>query len=248
MAYRGIQHHSAPPDSHIRADDGRRYWSGVDADVNGMLGGFPGVSRIDLRTSRSFLAKLGLGRADGQKAIKRALEGGAGIGRITEGLLLDVAETVDVVEPIAKFTAALEGRPGVGRIYNVGLEDWRPEPETETQGNSNPESVSYDLVWNQWCVGYLTDQQLVAYLRRCGAVLSVDDGGRVGGVIVVKENVSTNGKDLFDPQDSSVTREDESFRRIFEEAGLRLVRTELQHGFPHELYPVRMYALKPKES
>ncbi|KAI0834943.1 alpha-N-methyltransferase NTM1 [Hypoxylon sp. FL0890] len=229
---------SKKPDSLINPDDGRRYWSSIDADVNGMLGGFPSVSRIDLRGSRSFLAKLGLGRARGRKAVRRALEGGAGIGRITQGLLLDVAETVDVVEPIAKFTAALSGRPGVGRIYNVGLEEWRPDDETV--------DTKYDLIWNQWCLGHLTDQQLDAYLRRCAGALSMGEDGKVRGVIVVKENMSTAGQDLFDEEDSSVTRRDESFRRIFEEAGLRIVKTELQHGFPHELYPVRMYALKPK--
>ncbi|KAI2469247.1 alpha-N-methyltransferase NTM1 [Annulohypoxylon bovei var. microspora] len=228
---------SAAPDSLISADDGRRYWAGIDADVNGMLGGYPGVSRIDLRTSGSFLAKLGLGRTKGQKNVKRAMEGGAGIGRITQGLLLEVAETVDVVEPIAKFTTALEGQPGVGRIYNVGLEEWRPE-----------EGATYDLIWNQWCVGHLTDSQLAAYLRRCGAVLSVDDDGKTKGVIVVKENLSTYGRDLFDDLDSSVTRLDETFREIFEEAGLNVVRTEIQHGFPDDLYPVRMYALRPKKT
>ncbi|KAI1414679.1 alpha-N-methyltransferase NTM1 [Hypoxylon sp. FL1857] len=229
------------PDSLINPDDGRRYWSGIDADVNGMLGGFPSVSRIDLRGSRSFIAKLGLGRSTGRKkAVRRAMEGGAGIGRITQGLLLDVAETVDIVEPIAKFTAALAGRPGVGRIYNVGLEEWRPDDETV--------DAEYDLIWNQWCLGHLTDQQLDAYLRRCAGVLSTGEDGKVKGVIVVKENMSTAGRDLFDEVDSSVTRQDESFRRIFEEAGLRIVKTELQHGFPHELYPVRMYALKPKDA
>ncbi|KAI0887372.1 alpha-N-methyltransferase NTM1 [Annulohypoxylon maeteangense] len=223
------------PDSLISADDGRRYWSGVEPDVNGMLGGFPAVSRIDLRSSGSFLAKLGLGRTKGAKNVKRALEGGAGIGRITEGLLLDVAESVDIVEPIAKFTAALEGRAGVGRVYNVGLEDWRPE-----------DGVAYDLVWNQWCLGHLTDLQLVAYLKRCAAALSVGEDGKTKGVVVVKENLSTTTVDLFDEMDSSVTRRDETFRRIFEDAGLSIVRTELQNGFPHDLYPVRMYALKPK--
>ncbi|KAI8966826.1 AdoMet dependent proline di-methyltransferase-domain-containing protein [Daldinia sp. FL1419] len=230
-----LQPNSEPPDSLISAEDGRKYWSAIDPDVNGMLGGFPAVSRVDLRGSRSFLAKLGLGRSKGVKAVERALEGGAGIGRITQGLLVDVAETVDVVEPIAKFTAALQGLPGVGRIYNVGLEEWRPE-----------EGVEYDLVWNQWCVGHLTDQQLEEYLRRCSGVLSVGEDGKTKGVIVVKENLSTSPEDLFDAEDSSVTRQDETFRRIFEDAGLRIIRTEIQHGFPHELYPVRMYALKPK--
>lgn len=154
-------------------------------------------------------------------------------------MLLDVAEAVDVVEPIAKFTDALEGRPGVGRIYNLGLEEWRPDADDD--------DAVYDLVWNQWCLGHLTDQQLHTYLRRCGAALSRGEDGKVKGVIVVKENMSTSGEDLFDDLDSSVMRQDETFRRIFEEAGLRIIKTELQHGFPPELYPVRMYALKPRD-
>ncbi|KAI1500446.1 alpha-N-methyltransferase NTM1 [Biscogniauxia marginata] len=230
------------PDSKISADDGRQYWQSIDADDNGMLGGYPKISRVDLRGSRSFLAKLGLGRNNGQKAVKRALEGGAGIGRITQGLLLEIAEVVDIVEPIAKFTEALQDYEGVGQVFNVGLEEWRPT--TDDDGDR----VSYDLIWNQWCVGHLTDQQLVEYLVRCTSVLSVGEDGKVRGIIVVKENMSTCGEDVFDELDSSVTREDEKFRQIFEKAGLRIVKTELQHGFPSELYPVRMFALKPKET
>lgn len=49
------------------------------------------------------------------------------IGRITEGLLLSIAETVDVVEPIAKFSDMLKGKPGIGKIFVTGLEDWSPE-------------------------------------------------------------------------------------------------------------------------
>lgn len=45
-------------------------------------------------------------------------------------------------------------------------------------------------------------------------------------------------------------REDIKFRQIFEEAGLQLVKSELQRGFPETpqmtLLPVKMYALKPK--
>jgi protein N-terminal methyltransferase len=37
-------------------------------------------------------------------------------------------------------------------------------------------------------------------------VLSADEDGKVKGVIVVKENMSTAGKDVFDDRDSSVTR------------------------------------------
>jgi len=67
-----------PPDSLISKDDGIKYWEGVAADVNGMLGGFAHISRIDLQGSRNFLAKLGIGTKVGQQIVGCALEGGAG--------------------------------------------------------------------------------------------------------------------------------------------------------------------------
>lgn len=44
---------------------------------------------------------------------------------------------------------------------------------------------------------------------------------------------------------NSWNRLDGKFREIFQKAGLHFKRTELQKGFPKELYPVRMYALQP---
>ena len=101
------------------------------------------------------------------------------------------------MEPVAKFSTALEGQPGVGRIYSIGLEEWEPEPEPRAM---------YDVVWNQWCVGHLTDAQLVQYLRRCVAALVPDDQHGCGGLIVVKENLSRGDEDEFDGLDNSVTR------------------------------------------
>jgi hypothetical protein len=113
------------------------------------------------------------------------------IGRITEGLLLGIAEKVDIVEPIAKFSDNLKGKSGIGEIFNVGLEDWSPKESDESK---------YDLIWNQWCLGHLTDAQLKTYLEKCQKVL------KTNGLIIVKENMSTNGEDVFDELDSSVTR------------------------------------------
>lgn len=187
------------------------------------------------------------------------------IGRITRGLLLDVAKRIDVVEPISKFTEALHGIPGVRDIENVGLEKWHPKPGRR-----------YDLVWVQWCVGHLTDNQLVQLLVRCRDALNPR------GLVVIKENLSTTGADVFDEEDSSVTRSerepghrvtptrrtqadeplknkkqkpfrhDNTFRDIFQKAGFQIKKTELQRGFPSNsemtLLPVRMYALQPKST
>jgi protein N-terminal methyltransferase len=70
------------------------------------------------------------------------------------------------------------------------------------------------------------------------------------GVIVLKENITTNpqGHDIYDDEDSSVTRTDAKFRSLFEEAGMRVIASEIQTGFPKNfnLFPVRFYALRPK--
>lgn len=73
------------PDALINKDDGRKYWDGVDADDNGMLGGllkggFSNLSRLDLQGSRTFLAKLGIGAKPPLRVVGAALEGGAGYG------------------------------------------------------------------------------------------------------------------------------------------------------------------------
>jgi hypothetical protein len=68
----------AAPDSRIDNEEGVRYWETIAPDVNGMLGGFPHVSRADLQSSRNFLAKLGIGTKEKQRIVQSALEGGAG--------------------------------------------------------------------------------------------------------------------------------------------------------------------------
>ncbi|KZZ88209.1 hypothetical protein AAL_08191 [Moelleriella libera RCEF 2490] len=182
--------------SSINPETSRAFWQNTCADVNGMLGGVPAlagfgaISRTDIQGSRTFLARLGIGLKKGEKSIASAVDGGAGIGRITEGLLLHVAECVDVIEPIAKFTSGLGTKSGVRHIFNVGLEQWTPT-----------EGAAYDLVWTQWCLGYLTDDEVVRYLQTCKTALRPDTG-----LIVVKENLSTGDQDLFHDSDSSVTR------------------------------------------
>ncbi|KAL8387897.1 hypothetical protein RB595_009593 [Gaeumannomyces hyphopodioides] len=216
------------PDSLINTDDGRQYWEAVSADLDGMLGGFPYVSKVDLQGSKNFLAKLGIGSKQGLRTVESALEGGAGIGRITKGLLLDLAKNVDVVEPIAKFTATLGEVAGVRSVSNIGLEEWEPQA-----------GATYDLVWTQWCLGHLTDDAVVLYLKRCKAALTPETG-----LIVVKENLSSSEDDLFDKLDSSVTRRDSKFLALFEAAGLQVMRTEIQRGMPKGLFQVKSYALR----
>lgn len=118
----------------------------------GMLGGFAHVSRVDIQGSRNFIAKLRLkpgnsatpttssssSSSSPSSGRPRIADCGAGIGRITKGLLSTLNDgrvVVDIVEPVAKFTAAvaagedfapLRDAGRIGDVYNVGLEQWEP--------------------------------------------------------------------------------------------------------------------------
>ena len=46
----------------------------------------------------------------------------------------------------------------------------------------------------------------------------------------------------------SVTRSDRHMRQLFRDAGLEVLACEEQKGFPAELFPVFMYALKPTQA
>ncbi|RAH49863.1 N-terminal protein methyltransferase [Aspergillus brunneoviolaceus CBS 621.78] len=228
------------PDAKIDPAASLRYWNSVPANANvmlGMLGQYPWYTRIDLRGSRTFLNKVRrlIPDCPTEGKLARGVDCGAGVGRVTAGLLAHVCTTVDAVEPVDKFIQLIRDsslkRDGVvGDIYTLGLEDWHPDKR-------------YDLIWTQFCVGHLTDRQLAEYFVRCRGALTET------GVLVVKENQSTDprGEDMFDEEDSSVTRTDEKFRALFKDSGLAVVASELQLGFPKNfrLLPVRFYALRP---
>ena len=70
---------------------------------------------------------------------------------------------------------------------------------------------------------------------------------RPNGIIVVKENTTRSGEVEKDEDDSSVTRPDELLKTIFARADMTLLRDLDQKKFPDDLYPVRMYAMKPRD-
>ncbi|KAH3681258.1 hypothetical protein WICPIJ_007782 [Wickerhamomyces pijperi] len=224
-----------PADAKINYDDAIQYWSSTPATVNGVLGGFgeqTSVPKADVMGSLTFLRKLKprMPLAEGQ--IKCVVDIGAGIGRVTRDMLHKVADKIDLVEPVKPFVDQMqvELKPlieqgKIGTIYDIGAQDWTPE-----QGK-------YWCIWCQWCVGQLPDEEFVKFLIRC------KDGLQENGTIVVKEN-NAYDDDVFDDADSSVTRSNASFQKLFRKAGLKLIAVELQRGLPKELYPVRMYALK----
>eukprot|EP00301_Raphidiophrys_heterophryoidea_P001522 c10731_g1_i1.p1 GENE.c10731_g1_i1~~c10731_g1_i1.p1 ORF type:complete len:256 (+),score=46.82 c10731_g1_i1:48-770(+) len=200
------------------------YWNGIEATVDGILGGFGFISEIDIKNSTKLVQSI---FPNGQGA--RAVDCGAGIGRIANQLLQNHFQTIDLVEPDARYLQQAQSSitpSKFGIAFNCGLQDFQPK------------DVKYDCIWIQWVLNYLTDDDLKAVLARCRDALARS------GVVVVKENTSSKGF-ILDRADMSVTRPDAHFRKIFRSSGFKVSQTFLEQGLPEGLFPVRNYVLKP---
>ncbi|KAI1308429.1 hypothetical protein EDD11_004280 [Mortierella claussenii] len=166
------------------------------------------------------------------------LDCGAGIGRVTKQVLSKAFDHVDLVENCAAFveqakTEYLKDEIALGKVGEVrcsGLQNVQFEG-TSWEGK-------FDVIWCQWVLGHLTDDDLIAFFNRC------KKGLRPGGMIFVKENNAKVGI-VIDEEDSSMTRSDLVWKEMFKKAGLKLLRDDVQKGFPPGLFAVKMYALEP---
>ncbi|XP_049291714.1 N-terminal Xaa-Pro-Lys N-methyltransferase 1-A [Anopheles funestus] len=217
-------------DSESYYNNAKNYWSNVSPTVDGMLGGFGSISLIDIRGSEQFLKHLYKQKpAPGRT---RALDCGAGIGRISKNLLLPLFDHVDLVEQDEHFcqtarTELADFGSKLGTVFNEGLQDFVPE-----QGR-------YDIIWAQWVLGHLTDEDTVQFFHRCSKALAR------GGMIVIKENFTSSNVVDLDRTDSSVTRPLLQMKQLLKQANMRVVKEQRQTSFPKELYPVYMLALRP---
>ena len=166
----------------------------------------------------------------GETDPRRALDCGAGIGRITKRLLLPIFKEVDMVELNQKFLDQAPGFIGeessrVKSRFCSGLQDFTPKER------------HYDVIWCQWVLGHLKDDDLVQFFQRCKKGLSEN------GLIFVKENVTSEDRE-FDSEDSSYTRSLSDLRTLMKKAGLEIISDKKQKGFPKAIYNVYMFALQ----
>jgi galactose mutarotase-like enzyme len=205
------------------------YEDNCSATVNGVLGGIGEISDGDLQGSRDFLKSLNLPTTtSGPPSV--ACEHGAGIGRVTKGVLLDFCDRSDLVESSARLLYAAPDYIGSKstncRFYNTELQDWKGKPG------------AYTIIWIQWVACYLRDDDLIKFLQRCA------DSLVEGGVIVLKENTCEDQTFVVDVDDASLTRSLPYWCDLIYKAGLDIHKIEWQQDLPDDIFPVPMIALK----
>jgi protein N-terminal methyltransferase len=218
------------------------YWAGIPQDLDGVLGGQTHIDGVDVAESRAFLVE----RVQGARGVgaRRALDLGAGIGRVTRALLARHFATVDLVEQDAamlekaraELAADASLPPGrVGATLVAGLQDLR-----FAELGAGGAAPRYDCVWLQWVVGCVLDVDYVALLREAAAHLSA------GGCVVVKDNCAAdNTAFVYDCTDASVARGRAYHEACFRLAGLRVVEEDAQRQWDKELMTVRLWMLQP---
>ncbi|PHU25083.1 Alpha N-terminal protein methyltransferase 1 [Capsicum chinense] len=84
---------------------GIKYWQGVEATMDGVLGGYGHVNAADIKASEDFLNAILAERFPDAGRGRRlvALDCGSGIGRVTKNLLIRYFNEVDLLEPVLHF-------------------------------------------------------------------------------------------------------------------------------------------------
>jgi protein N-terminal methyltransferase len=262
-----------------------RYWHvQVPSTVDGMLGGYESISEIDLSASKEFLTRLLLAPtkpswfdtatatpADPKKPKLYCCDIGAGIGRVTKGLLLplEIFHQCDLVEGSSVHLRAAPSYLGDAsnkcRFFCADLQEW------------DPPTCKYHLIWIQWVICYLTDVDCFKFLRRCADALCDD------GILCMKENTcssitatpasstttiqkdkgeyatttttattcttTTTSQEAFvvDLEDASLARSVPYLTCLAEQAGFTVIHMEYQTDFPEELFVVPMIAFQKKK-
>lgn len=75
---------------------GVEYYDKAEVSDDGVLGGYGSISGVDLKISGVFMDKM---REEHGMGDARVLECGAGIGRISKGLLIPRFNAIDLIEP-----------------------------------------------------------------------------------------------------------------------------------------------------
>ena len=217
------------------------HWASKEPVLLSVLGGFEKSHLPDVKCSCELLNGLILTK---QLNPGNALDLAAGIGRVTEFVLSNFFKEIDLVEKDKKFIdkckVKFSSNEKIKKIYMESLENFKFEKK-------------YDLIWIQWCLENLEDEDLEPFLKKCYDNLNED------GIIIVKENLynlegegeeeeeeEDNYQFKYSELDYSKQRPDAFYINLFIKNKFKIKLHFLNPNWPEDMMPLCVYVLSKK--
>ena len=218
------------------------HWASKEPVLLSVIGGFEKSHLPDVKCSCELLNGLILTK---QLKPGNALDLAAGIGRVTEFVLCNFFKEIDLVEKDKKFIdkckVKFSSNDKIKKIYMESLENFKFERK-------------YDLIWIQWCLENLEDEDLEPFIKKCYDNLNED------GIIIVKENLynvegegeeeeeeeEDNYQFKYSELDYSKQRPDAFYINLFIKNKFKIKLHFLNPNWPEDMMPLCVYVLSKK--
>ena len=213
------------------------YWASKEPTLKSILGGYEESHLPDIKCSCELLNGLILSK---QLNPQKALDCATGIGRVTENVLLNFINEIDLVDFNEKFIDKCKNKFNknnkIKDIYLSPLQNFKLKKK-------------YDLIWIQWCLENLEDEDISIFLNECYSHLNDD------GKIIIKENLCDIDDDekgdndyafRYSELDFSKQRSDAFYINLFMKNKFKIKLHFLNPNWPENMVPLCVYVLSKK--
>ena len=184
-----------------------KFWQAQEATTSGVLLGYEHLDPQDIQFSREILKRYQYKLL----AKTSALDCGAGTGRVSANLLKDFFTNIDLVEPVKKLLDKAKEdlschEKNKFKYYVSGLQDFRFVRQ-------------YDCIWSNWSLCFLTDKDLLAFLKQAKRHLRKPMKHQTGsGLMFIKENTDVEHRERL--RENQIVRTTKEYEEMFAKAEL----------------------------
>ncbi len=214
------------------------HWSSLEPNLKSVLGGYEDSQLPDVKCSCELLNGLIL-----TKKLKNnsALDCACGIGRVTQFVLCNFFNEIDLFEKDEKFInktkEIFKNNKKVKNIICSGIENFEFKRK-------------YDLIWIQWTLENIEDYDLIPFLKKC------KDNLNDNGIIIIKENYYFNIEDEnnnndehnknfeYSKEDFSKQRLDSFYINLFINNGFKIINHFINPNWPKSIMPLIVCVLE----
>lgn len=211
----------------------KELWEDKNATIKEMVG-WEEINLPDIKCSNELLSGLIYTK---QLTPNCALDCGCGIGRVSKHVLVNYFKEIDLFEQNEKFVEKckeeLSSFPNVNSIQQCSLQFF------------DFKNKKYDLIWIQWCLENLEDEDLDSFISKCY------NGLNDNGIVIVKENFfypidegPYKDKDYnYSDEDYSKQRKDMFYINLFMKHKFKIIKHFLNPNYPSKIIPLIVYVL-----